>query len=370
DRALQLFLALRKSQIKGGEGSWKEREPLWLGLRRCATSIMSSEMIEIGNEEKAQAERSPEVQKQYRRNIRQLVFAGAGINLLLAAGLAIFLTRRIMARLKQINDNAYRLASNLPLNPQIGGTDELASLDQTFHTMAAALKESVRKERTVLENTRDCICSIDEDGTITSTNPACATMFKFDNSELLGRRFIELVDDRQRQSAHSFLLRQQSGEDTENLELMMKRQDGTTFDALWSAQWSQEEKALFCVIRDQSERIQAERVKQEVVAMVTHDLRSPLTIIQNFLEHLDEDGIYGSVTDRGRRYLVASRLNCNRMLELINDLLDIEKIKSGMMSMEAGESDLAEIIKQSVELLNPLDDEHGVKVVCVAQPLV
>ncbi len=369
ERAFTLFLELQKSINEGGEQNRKEREPRWLALHDCATNIMSRELVEIGKNEKAQLDKIPEVQEEYRAKIRQLVYAGTGVILLLASILTVFLTRSIMFRLKRINENAALLAMDMPLNPLLGGTDELASLDASFHNMAQLMRESIKNEQAVLENAGDCICSIDEVGSITRANPACSTMFNLDHEELLGRRFIDLVHDADSEKAHSFMLRQQSGEPSENLEVRMNRRQGPTLDTLWSTQWSQQQKAWFCVIRDQSERIQAERMKQDVMAMVTHDLRVPLSIIQNFLKFI-EDGYYGSVNERGKKFLLGTQRNCSKMLDLTNDLLDSEKIKSGMMKIEKEEIDLAEVVKQSVELLQPAAEDLNVKLVCEAKQLI
>lgn len=101
--------------------------------------------------------------------------------------------------------------------------------------------------------------------------------------------------------------------------------------------------------------------------MVTHDLRAPLTVVQNFLSFL-EDGIYGTVNPRGEKILPGTKRSCSTMLDLTNDLLDAEKIKSGMMSVEKVETDLSEVVKQNVELLQPAADVFNIKLVCEAQP--
>mgnify|MGYP001283423010 CR=1 FL=1 len=367
DEALKLFTALRDSQ-EHRSADWKERESLWWKLRACAVNLMSEEMIEIGKSEKAQAARSPEVQREFRTKIRQLVFVGAGVNLLLAGLLALYLTRTIILRLKKINENAVRLANDLPLNPPTGGADELGALDASFHNMANALKESVRKEQAVTDNMRDCIFSIDGEGTIMRANPACSSMFKIENEDLVGRRFIDLIETSEIDTAYTFMLTQQEGAEPKNLDVTMKRRDGTTFDALWSARWSPDEKALYSIISDQSERIQAERLKQEVVAMVTHDLRVPLSVMQNFLQFI-ENGYYGNLNEKGLKFFPGTKRNCNQMLDLTNDLLDLEKIKSGMMELDLENTDLAEVVKQCVETLTPVAEEFGLKLEVTAEPL-
>ncbi len=70
-----------------------------------------------------------------------------------------------------LTDNSIRLARGEPLNPPLTGGDEIAHLDGVFHSMADALTEASRKERAVIENSADVICSIDIDGKIRRCQP-------------------------------------------------------------------------------------------------------------------------------------------------------------------------------------------------------
>ncbi|MES6456995.1 PAS domain S-box protein, partial [Cutibacterium acnes] len=176
-----------------------------------------------------------------------------------------------------MNDNTYRLASGLPLNPVIRGTDEIARLDQVFHDLDSALKEASRKEQAVFNNARDVICSLDEQGRITFVNPASLQLLGSKSRELLQTYIVDLVLADDKVNVLDFLDRSKAQTQETPVEARMLRTNGAIVDTLWSVQWSPEEKSFFCIIHDISERRAAENMKQEILAMVSHDLRTPLT---------------------------------------------------------------------------------------------
>jgi len=344
----------------GGELVRDERKKFWHKMREYIRVVISDELLAIGRSEAEIYNHNPEKQAQYRQKIQQALLLGGGTNVLLALSLAIYLTKSITGRLKLLGDNAYRLASGRPLNPTLSGRDEIAAVDQAFHKMADELKEASRKQGAIIDNAQDLICSLDKSGTFLEVNPACHDILAYDSEDLVGRHLIELVPQEERKKALDFMDNLRSGVNLRPLEIILIRNDDKAIDALWSAHWSEVEETFFCVLHDITDRRQAERMKQEVVAMVTHDLRTPLTTIQNFLEFL-QDGFYGTVNDRGAKYLFLAQRNGERMLSLINDLLDIEKIKSGMMELERGPVSLADSLNLCRELQTSYADQMGVK---------
>ena len=365
ENAMAQVLSAQDFVKNGGEMVHEERKKFWRKLREYVKVVISNDLIDIGRTEAAIYNRNPELQAAYRQKVQQLLLAGGAINVLLALCLAVYLTRSITGRLALLYDNAIRLTCDRELNEVMAGTDEIASLDQAFHKMAAELKEASRRQGLIVDNAQDIICSLDKGGSFLEVNPACWDILGYEPEEIVGKHFIELVAEEDRPKALDFMDTLRSGVLLKPQEVLLKKQyqqqteNTQKIDVLWSAHWSQEEETFFCVMHDITDRRQAERMKQEVVAMVTHDLRTPLATIQNFLEFM-QNGFFGNVNEKGAKYLTIAQRNGDRMLSLINDLLDIEKIKSGMMELDLMALPLANSFTLCQELQTSFADQSGV----------
>ena len=119
---------------------------------------------------------------------------------------------------------------------------------------------------------------------------------------------------------------------------------------------------MFCVIHDVTERKDAERMKQEVIAMVSHDLKTPLTTIRHVVELLG-GGTGGALNNAGVQLVERADSASATMLSLINDLLDLERIKSGMLELAKSEVRLEDVFQQSIEVVSGLSEKRSVPVV-------
>jgi signal transduction histidine kinase len=96
---------------------------------------------------------------------------------------------------------------------------------------------------------------------------------------------------------------------------------------------------------------EANRLKTEFVSMVSHELRTPLTSIQGYAELLLEDE---RIVGEERESLTIVRKNADRLLELINDLLDLSRIEAGRVDLHRTSLDLARLISEVARSLRPL----------------
>jgi signal transduction histidine kinase len=90
---------------------------------------------------------------------------------------------------------------------------------------------------------------------------------------------------------------------------------------------------------------EADRLKDEFVALISHDLRTPLTSIMGYLELILEDE---NLTEEQRGFLGVADRNAERLLHLVNDLLFVARFEAGQLELHPSELDLAEIVRQSV----------------------
>ena len=96
-----------------------------------------------------------------------------------------------------------------------------------------------------------------------------------------------------------------------------------------------------------------DRLKKEFVSMVSHDLRTPLTSIGGLLEFL-EAGMLGELTEKGKRQVGMAQNDTERLIGLINDLLDIDKLESGLLDMQFGPTDMRTVVNRSIAAVTSL----------------
>jgi len=107
------------------------------------------------------------------------------------------------------------------------------------------------------------------------------------------------------------------------------------------------------------QREEIERVKQEFVSMISHDLRTPLTSIQVFVSMLAK-GMYGDVGEKIKDKAAMADRNASRLIRLINDLLDIEKMEAGQLALACEDVPVSSIVERSLESVRDFADKNKV----------
>lgn len=323
------------------------------------TTTLVSELHKFTEQQEKIELADPRSESRSNALIYQCITVGVVLNVLLAIFLVLVFHRGTTQRLNSLLENTALLAKRKPLNPPLTGNDEIAHLDQVFHNMANELSEAIRKEQAVVQHAVDVICSIDAHGRFTAVNPAANTVWGFHPNDLIGKQFIELVIPEDLEMTSASVKAVIGVEGTSSFENRIKRSDGTVVDMLWSTYWSQAEQSLFCVVHDITERRELDRLKQEFFAMVSHDLRSPLTAIQAFLMMLSE-GKYGELTSKGASKVVSADRSATRLLALVNDLLDLDKLESGKFDMEFNDIPISSVIDRSLDAIRTIAEQKGI----------
>ncbi len=362
DQAVAVLSEGRRAAV---EGSILEAENVFRHAKRRLEPVikgLASDLLTLIDEEKRVEAQMPALQADSRRKVQALLGIGIVLNILLAIFLALYFNSGTARRLQLLMDNTRRLAGGQPLNPLMSGHDEIAHLDRVFNDMASALAAAARKERAIVENALDVICSLDASGLFTALSPASLRLFGFAPEELIGQSHLMLVVESDRAATSRMLQEILGGSGVGSFENRIERKDGVVVDVLWSVQWSEIEQSIFCVAHNITERKEVERMKQELVAMVSHDLRTPLTSIQAYLSLLGT-GMYGCLTDSGTEGLQISENSIARLIRLINDLLDIEKMESGKLQMKFADVALGSVIARSVEEVSGFAQSQDVSLV-------
>jgi signal transduction histidine kinase len=105
---------------------------------------------------------------------------------------------------------------------------------------------------------------------------------------------------------------------------------------------------------------EAERVKQEFLSIISHELRSPLSSIQGTLTLLDA-GAYGQLNDQGRMRVTNAEASATRLINLINELLEIQKMSVGKLKMNFESTSLGPVLQRSIEMARVLAERKSIK---------
>ncbi|MGH2458810.1 MAG: PAS domain S-box protein [Chloroflexota bacterium] len=238
-------------------------------------------------------------------------------------------------------------------------------------TQKQAQEELVRlshRNSLILNSAGDGIVGLDPRGEVTFANPSAARMTGYKVEELLGQRFHDLTHHShpdgsdypydecpQRRVLSMGTPRWVTGE-------VFWRKDGTSFPVEYVCAPIPEGEEIVGVVltfKDVSERQLIERMKDEFISVVSHELRTPLTAIRGSLGLL-ASGMIGPMPGRAQHMLDIAVKNTDRLVNLINDILDIERIESGKVSMLKADCDAADLITQASELMQALADKAGV----------
>ena len=116
------------------------------------------------------------------------------------------------------------------------------------------------------------------------------------------------------------------------------------------------------LLAEQNDRlVEADRLKDEFVALISHDLRTPLTSIMGYVElALEGDGI----GDEERSYLEVVQRNSDRLLHLVNDLLFVARLEAGELRLTINDLDLAGLVRQSVLEAGPRAAAQSITLRC------
>ena len=228
-----------------------------------------------------------------------------------------------------------------------------ANLGNMVTQRTLALKSSETLQRSIVENMIDGLITIDEQGTIISFNPASTKIFGYEPDEIIGKNVSLLMPD-PFQSNHDNYLKSYQESGIKNMigsrrESSGKRKDGSVFPIdIGVGEINVNGDRIFSgVIRDITEQKQMEKMKNEFVSTVSHELRTPLTAIRGSLG-LINGGAMGEIPDKAANLLTLAGNNTERLLLLINDILDIQKIESGKMEFHFVCTALMPFIRQAV----------------------
>jgi PAS domain S-box-containing protein len=120
--------------------------------------------------------------------------------------------------------------------------------------------------------------------------------------------------------------------------------------------------AAVCTFSDVTARREVDRMKSEFIAVVSHEMRTPLTSIKGALG-LVAGGATGALSDTAQRMIDIAASNTDRLIRLVNDMLDLERIESGRIGLVRTEVDLCEVLRDAVTIMRGVAEREQITIV-------
>lgn len=233
-----------------------------------------------------------------------------------------------------------------------------------------------RQKELILASAADGIFGLDREGTVVFANRSAAAMLGLAPAAMTGRHvqniFHHTRPDGTRYGLGEgpiFEALQRGTAQTAAAEWFWSA-DGARFPVEYAANPIREEDEITGAVvtfRDISARRELERTKDEFLAVVSHELRTPLTSIRASLGLL-ASGKLGRLEPKGQRMLEIASQNADRLVRLINDMLDLERLEAGEVGLELQRTDLARLMFAAAETVRPAAAQAGIPVEVAAVP--
>ncbi len=219
----------------------------------------------------------------------------------------------------------------------------------------SAYRDQAARLSAILDHAADAIVTINESGSIESWSKSAEHLFGYQADEILQRNVRFLMSEPQA-AAHDGYIRRylQTGEPRvlgRRREIEALHKDGRRFpiDLAISEMWIGPRRLFIGMMRDISARREIEQLKSTFVSAVSHELRTPLTSISGSLGLL-AGGVAGALPSKAGRLIDIAKLNCERLVRLINDILDLEKAESGKLDFRLEPQRLKPIVQNAIDL--------------------
>lgn len=246
-----------------------------------------------------------------------------------------------------------------------GVSGHVAILRDVTERMRAA--QEVKRFKTTLDETMDCVFMFEPDSLkFFYVNAGAVNQVGYNEKELMELRAYdikpEFTEDQFRQLIAPMIAGQQA---VANFETIHQHKDGHNIPVEIFLQYINppgERPRFVAIVRDISERLKTDKMKNEFISTVSHELRTPLTSVRASLGLISQ-GIVGDIPDEALEMLKIAGNNTERLLLLINDILDIQKIESGQMAFKFQSLSLMPFLQQAIQDNAGYGEEHGVEFV-------
>lgn len=349
-RVAQQFAAVMdwaQKEQKSGLAHWKQVD------EQCYSESFRSltEFFEVASRIIQQEEGHADYKSALQRAegiISRAIWICFSVSVLLALLLGKLYGLQVSAPIAHLLRQSRLIAGRKPLEKPLSGNDEFAELDRRLNRVAAALYEIMARERDLINDSSEAICSFTRDGQVRRANARASELFRAPAEELIKANVLDWLSPECRHTALATFEKAERGGVTVMLKVVPTPTE--VLDTQWSLSWSSKEERLFCVISDLSEEIALRSLKQDFFDFIARSIVLPLREIGEEL-----DVLYQScqlVTHKESQIeLESARRTARRILAMATQLLDFKQLDQGRLELHFSIVDLRGLVTQGCELL-------------------
>ena len=231
------------------------------------------------------------------------------------------------------------------------------------------LREAKEYLENIISTTVDGIITTDPRGTIERINESIEVMTGYREDELKGMHISDLslhrADHSYRQLRSKMVTELFKDGRMTGIESIWRGKNGANIPVEANAALLKDKKGGVAGgvigVRDVRERKKLEKMKNDFISNISHELRTPLTSIKGSIDNL-LDGIAGHLNDAQREYLTIINSESNRLVRLIDDLLDLNKLEARSLKLLPAEVEYVSLVAQAVYSLKDLAYDKGLSI--------
>ncbi|WP_134702339.1 cell wall metabolism sensor histidine kinase WalK [Ammoniphilus sp. YIM 78166] len=300
------------------------------------------------------------------RRINGILFTATVISLLMTGSLGILLARTITIPVKEITKQAAAMAEgDFDRRVKVYSNDEIGQLAEAFNYLTKRLREALsqneeekQKLSSILSNMSDGVIATDREGRVILINSRASEMLEVEEEVVLGTTIYDVLELSQEEDRILPLF-----QGVGSILIQPTRNGADRVVRVTCRQLKKEEQAskgIIAVLQDVTEQELLEKQRKDFVANVSHELRTPLTTLKSYLEALEDGAIQDP--EVAPRFVHVTLNETERMIRLVNDLLQLSRLDSRKAVMRKRPIEMKEFIIQGIERFSVQFQQKGLQV--------
>jgi PAS domain S-box-containing protein len=237
----------------------------------------------------------------------------------------------------------------------------------------AQRREAERRWRSLLENVQLLVVGLDSAGNVEYTNPFFLALTGYTQDEVLGKNwFSDFVPHEQQQQIQTLFVEMLEQELHPHHQSQLLTKSQTERVIAWNNTLLRDSQGAIIgtmsIGEDITKRQALDKIKNEFISVVSHELRTPMTSIQGGLILLAK-GLVKLDSDKGKRIIEIAAENAERLVRLLNDILDLERLESGKVTLVKQKVDASELLSKAADLMQLIFQKAEINLLVSSQSI-